>query len=109
MTLVDISDDRLDDTWHNNAKADSRTRESSFDTSYLVPSTEHRAQSTTILKPITCTANPAGSTYLLMRVSRADAEELKKKLTAKGSIAIPAWSGVLCSPACRCGDRQERR
>ena len=33
VTLVDISDDRLDDAWHDNAIADPRTRQSFFDAS----------------------------------------------------------------------------
>jgi hypothetical protein len=33
VTLVDASDDRLDDAWHDNAIANPRTRESFFDTS----------------------------------------------------------------------------
>jgi hypothetical protein len=33
MTFVDTPDNRLDDTWHDNAKADPRTREAFFDAS----------------------------------------------------------------------------
>ena len=98
MTLVDISDDRLDDAWHDNAIADPRTRESFIDASQLVPNTDRNDAEANHLQ-----GEPSGKRIgaLSLRVAGEDATELKKKLTAKGSIASPAWSGVLCSPAWR--------